>query len=161
TTIPTSKSKTYSTAADNQPAVDLKIYQGERKMARDNRLLGQFTLDGIRPARRGEPQIEVTFNIDANGILEVKAKDKSTGKEQHISIQGSSGLSKDEVERMVDEAKKNADADKRKEDLAKARNAAEQLVHQTRALLTEHKDKLQGSEDPAINEAIAKVEKAK
>jgi molecular chaperone DnaK len=161
TTIPTSKSKTYSTAADNQPAVDLKVYQGERKMAEDNRLLGQFTLDGIRPARRGEPQIEVTFNIDANGILEVKARDKTTGKEQHISIQGSSGLSKDEVERMVDEAKKNADSDRKKEELAKARNTAEHLAHQTRAMLTEHKDKLQGGEEQAITGALDKLDKLK
>ncbi|MBA2482761.1 MAG: molecular chaperone DnaK [Planctomycetes bacterium] len=160
-TIPTSKSQTFSTAANNQPAVDLKIFQGERRMANDNRLLGQFTLDGIPPAPRGMPQIEVTFNIDANGILDVKAKDKATSKEQHISIQGSSGLSKSEVERMVDEAKKNADTDRKKEELAKVRNTAEQLIHQTRSMLTEHKDKLQDGEEAAIGDAVTKLEKTK
>ncbi len=161
TTIPTSKSQVFSTAANNQPAVDLKIFQGERKMAHDNRLLGQFTLDGIPPAPRGMPQVEVTFSLDANGILEVKAKDKTTGKEQKISVQGSSGLAKDEIERMVEEAKANADADAKKETLAKARNQAEQLAHQTRELLTEHKDQLQGSEEADITAAIDVVEKAK
>jgi len=161
TTIPTSKSKVYSTAAPNQPAVDLKIYQGERKMAGDNRLLGQFTLDGIPPAPRGEPQIEVTFNIDANGILEVKAKDKKTGREQHISIQGSSGLTKEEVERMVDEAKTNADSDQKKVELAQTQNEAEQHIHQMKKLLDDHKDKLQGDEAKQIADAIATLEKAR
>ncbi|MBA3846799.1 MAG: molecular chaperone DnaK [Planctomycetes bacterium] len=161
TTIPTSKSQTFSTAEDNQPAVDLKIFQGERKMAPDNRLLGQFTLDGIPPARSGMPQIEVTFSLDANGILEVKAKDKATGKEQHISIQGSSGLSKDDIERMVQEAKANASTDAQKEELAKTRNEAEHKAHQMRALIDEHKDKLQGDESATITAAIDAVEKAK
>jgi molecular chaperone DnaK len=160
-TIPTSKSKTYSTAAPNQPAVDLKIYQGERKMAGDNRLLGQFTLDGIPPAPRGEPQIEVTFNIDANGILEVKAKDKKTGREQHISIQGSSGLSKEEIERMVDEAKNNAEADQKRMELAQTQNEAEQHIHQITKMLADHKDKLQGDEAKAIGDAVATLEKAR
>jgi molecular chaperone DnaK len=161
TTIPKSHSQVFSTAANNQPAVDIQVYQGERRMARDNRLLGKFTLDGIPPAPRGMPQIEVTFNIDANGILEVKAKDKATGKEQHISIQSSSGISKDEIQRMVDEAAANADADKAKEELAKARNQAEQLVHQTRTMMDEHKDKFQGSEEADIKAAIEAVEKLK
>ena len=161
TTIPTSKSQVFSTAADSQPAVDLKVFQGERRMARDNRLLGEFTLDGIPPAPRGYPQIEVSFNIDANGILEVKAKDKATGKEQKVSIQGSSGLSKEEVERMVEEAKANADADKKREELAKVRNEAEHKAHQVKRMLDEHKDKLQGDEEATIKTALEGVEKAK
>jgi molecular chaperone DnaK len=158
TTIPTSKSQVFSTAADNQPAVDIKAFQGERRMARDNRLLGEFTLDGIPPAPRGMPQIEVTFNLDANGILEVKAKDKATGKEQKVSIQGSSGLSKDEVERMVDEAKANADSDLKKEEVAKTRNEAEHKAYQVRRMLDEHKDKLEGDESATITAAVEKVE---
>jgi molecular chaperone DnaK len=161
TTIPKSHSQVFSTAANNQPAVDIQVYQGERRMARDNRLLGKFTLDGIPPAPRGMPQIEVTFNIDANGILEVKAKDKATGKEQHISIQSSSGISKDEIQRMVDEAAANAEADKKKEELAKARNQAEQTVHQIRSMMDEHKDKFQGSEETDIKAAIDHLEKVK
>ncbi len=161
TTIPATRSKTYSTAVNNQPAVDLVIYQGERPMAADNRLLGQFTLDGIRPARRGEPQIEVSFSIDANGILEVKAKDKTTGKEQHISIQGSSGLSKEEIQRMVDEAKANAEADKKRAELAQAQNEAEQHLHQSRTMLDDHKDKLQGDESKTIGAAVEALERAK
>ncbi|MBA3685712.1 MAG: molecular chaperone DnaK, partial [Planctomycetes bacterium] len=161
TTIPKTETQVFSTAADNQPAVDLKIFQGERKMAADNRVLGQFTLDGIPPARRGQPQVEVTFNLDANGILEVKAKDKATGKEQHISIQGSSGLNKDDIERMVKEASANADADRQKEELAKARNDAEHKAHQIRQMLDEHKDKFQGSEEADIKAALDGVDKAK
>ncbi|MBA3701057.1 MAG: molecular chaperone DnaK [Planctomycetes bacterium] len=158
TTIPKDHTQVFSTAANNQPAVDIQVYQGERRMARDNRQIGKFTLDGIPPAPRGMPQIEVTFKIDANGILEVKAKDKATGKEQHISIQSSSGLGKDEIQRMVDEAAANAESDKAKEELAKARNQAEQLVHQTRTLMDEHKDKFEGSEEADITAAIAALE---
>jgi molecular chaperone DnaK len=161
TTIPTSKSQVFSTAANNQPAVDIKVFQGERKMARDNRLLGEFQLSGIPAAPRGTPQIEVSFNIDANGILEVKAKDKATGKEQKISVQGSSGLSKDEVERMVQEAAANADADAKKEELAKSKNTAEQLVHQMREMIKEHEAKLEGSEKSDIEAAISAVESAR
>ena len=161
TTIPTSKSQVFSTAANNQPAVDIQVYQGERKMARDNRQLGKFTLDGIPPAPRGMPQIEVTFSLDANGILEVKAKDKATGKEQKVSIQGSSGLSKDEVSRMVEEAKANAAADDAKAELVKARNDAEHKVHQIRQMMDEHKDKLQDDEKTSIEAAIAEVEKVR
>jgi molecular chaperone DnaK len=161
TTIPTSKSQVFSTAANNQPAVDIKAFQGERKMARDNRLLGEFQLSGIPAAPRGVPQIEVSFNIDANGILEVKAKDKATGKEQKISVQGSSGLSKDEVERMVQEAAANAEADAKKEELAKSKNTAEQLVHQMREMVKEHEAKLEGTEKADIEGAIDEVEKAR
>jgi molecular chaperone DnaK len=161
TTIPTSKSQVFSTAANNQDAVDIKAFQGERKMARDNRLLGEFRLSGIPAAPRGVPQIEVSFNIDANGILEIKAKDKATGKEQKISVQGSSGLSKDEVERMVREAAANADADAKKEELAKSKNTAEQLVHQMREMIKEHEAKLEGSEKADIEAAIAAVESAR
>ena len=161
TTIPTQKSQVFSTAANNQPAVDIQVYQGERKMARDNRQLGKFTLDGIPPAPRGTPQIEVTFALDANGILEVKAKDKATGKEQQIKVQGSSGMSKEDIERMVEEAKANEAADAKKADLAKAKNEAEQLVHQMREMLKEHEAKLEGSEKSDIEAAIEEVEKAR
>ncbi len=161
TTIPKSHTQVFSTAANNQPAVDIQVYQGERRMASDNRQIGKFTLDGIPPAPRGMPQIEVTFNIDANGILEVKAKDKATGKEQHISIQSSSGLEKDEIQRMVDEAAANAESDKKKEELAKARNMAEQTVHQTRTMMEEHKDKFEGSEEADITAAVDALEKLK
>ena len=161
TTIPTQKSQVFSTAANNQPAVDIQVYQGERKMARDNRQLGRFTLDGIPPAPRGTPQIEVTFALDANGILEVKAKDKATGKEQQIKVQGSSGMSKADIERMVEEAKANEEADKKKADLAKAKNEAEQLVHQMREMIKDNEAKLEGTEKADIEAAIAEVETAR
>jgi molecular chaperone DnaK len=161
TTIPTEKTQVFSTAADRQPAVTIMVFQGERKMARDNRQLGTFDLSGIAPAPRGVPQIEVTFKLDANGILEVKARDKATGKEQKISIQGSSGMSKDDIERMVQEAKANEDADKKREEVAKSKNKAEQTCHQMRHMLDEHKDKLEGSEKADIETAIAAVEKVK
>ncbi len=161
TTIPKTHTQVFSTAADNQPAVTIQVFQGERKMARDNRQLGQFDLTGIAPAPRGMPQIEVTFNIDANGILEVKARDKATGKEQKISIQGSSGMSKDDIERMVQEAKANEEADKKREEMVKSKNKAEQMCHQMRHMLDEHKDKLEGTEKDDIEAAIAAVEKLK
>jgi len=161
TTIPTQKSQVFSTAANNQPAVDIQVCQGERRMARDNKSIGKFSLDGLPPAPRGTPQIEVTFALDANGILEVKAKDKATGKEQQIKIQGSSGMTKAEVERMVEEAKANAESDAKKEEMVKARNGAEQLAHQARQMLDEHKDKLQGSEEADINAALVEVDKLK
>ena len=161
TTIPTSKSQVFSTAANNQDAVDIKAFQGERKMAKDNRMLGEFRLSGIPAAPRGTPQIEVAFNIDANGILEVKAKDKATGKEQKISVQGSSGLSKDEVERMVQEAAANAEADVKKAELAGSKNQAEQTSHQMREMIKEHESKLEGSEKADIEAAIEEVEKAR
>jgi molecular chaperone DnaK len=129
TTIPTTKSQIFSTAADNQPAVDIMVYQGERQMARDNKLLGHFQLTGIKPARRGEPRIEVTFSIDVNGIVKVSAKDLDTQKEQNITISGSNGLSKDEIDRMVREAEENAEADAKRKEEIELRNKAESLIN--------------------------------
>jgi len=142
TTIPTSKSETFSTAADNQTAVDVQVYQGERPMAGQNRLLGNFRLDGIAPAPRGLPQVEVSFDIDANGIVNVKAKDKATGKEQQITITASSGLDDSEVDRLVQEAEENAADDNRKKEVIEARNNLDNLIYQTEKLLSENGDKL-------------------
>ena len=145
TTIPTTKSNVFSTAEDNQPAVDIMVYQGERPMARDNKLLGTFKLDGIRPARRGQPRIEVTFNIDANGIVNVKAKDLDTQKEQQITISGSNGLSKEEINRMVKEAEANKEADDKRKEEVEVKNKAESLISQIDASLAEDGSKM--SED--------------
>lgn len=145
TTIPTTKSNVFSTAEDNQPAVDIMVYQGERPMARDNKLLGTFKLDGIRPARRGQPRIEVTFNIDANGIVNVKAKDLDTQKEQQITISGSNGLSKEEIDRMVKEAEANKEADDKRKEEVEVKNKAESLISQIDASLAEEGSKM--SED--------------
>jgi molecular chaperone DnaK len=161
TTIPTEKKETFTTAEDGQTAVTIKVYQGERPMASDNRLLGDFNLEGIPPARMGTPQIEVSFNIDANGILAVTARDKGTGKEQRITIQSSGGLSKDEIERMQRDAESHAAEDKRKRELAEARNTAEQRVYQLEKLMEENKEKLSESDMSAVRAAIERVNDAK
>ena len=142
TTIPTTKSQVFSTAEDNQPSVDIMVYQGERPMARDNKLLGSFRLDGIRPARRGQPRIEVTFNIDVNGIVNVKAKDLDTNKEQQITISGSNGLSKEEIDRMVKEAEANKEADEKRKDEIEVKNKAESFISQIDEALATNGDKM-------------------
>jgi molecular chaperone DnaK len=157
TTIPTEKKESFSTAADNQTAVTVRVFQGERKMAGDNRLLGQFNLDGIPPAPRGMPQIQVIFSIDVNGILNVSAKDLGTGKEQTVKIEQSSGLSPAEIEKMQKDAEAHADEDQRKRKLAEARNAAHSLIYQTEKTLKEHAEKLDDASKSAIEAAIAKV----
>jgi molecular chaperone DnaK len=161
TTIPTEKKEVFTTAEDNQTAVTIKVYQGERPMANDNRFLGDFNLEGIPPARMGVPQIEVTFNIDANGILNVTAKDKGTGKEQTIKIESSGGLSKDEIERMKHDAESHAGEDKKRRELAEARNTAEQRVYQMEKVLADNKDKLSESDKSALQAAVDKVNEAK
>jgi molecular chaperone DnaK len=155
TTIPTKKSQVFSTAEDNQSAVTLRVFQGEREMAADNKILGQFNLEGIPPAPRGMPQIEVTFDINADGIVEVGAKDKGTGKEQRITIQASGGLSDDDIEKMVQDAEENAEADKARKDLVEAKNQAESLIHSTEKSLEEHGSKVDPTTVEAIELAIA------
>ena len=156
TTIQTKKAQIFSTADDNQNAVTIRVFQGEREMAADNKMLGQFNLENIPPAPRGIPQIEVTFDIDANGIVSVGAKDKGTGKEQKITIQASGGLSDEDIDRMVKEAEENADADKKRRELVETRNQAESLIHSTEKSMDEHGDKV----DPATIEAIELAIKA-
>ncbi len=153
TTIPSSKSETFSTAADNQPQVEIHVSQGEREMIADNKSLGRFTLDGIAPAPRGAPQIEVTFNIDANGILNVSAKDKGTGKEQSITIQNSGNLEKDEVEKMAKDAEAHADEDKKKRESIEARNMLENSVYQAEKFVTDNNDKLSDEDKKTLEEA--------
>lgn len=160
TTIPTRKSEVFSTAADNQPSVEIHILQGERPMAADNRTLGRFHLDGIPPAPRGIPQIEVTFDIDANGILHVSAKDKATSKEQSIRITSSSGLSKEEVEKMKQTAQEHAAEDKKKKETVEIRNQADSMVFQTKKLIDEMKDKITADQKNRLESEIAKVEDA-
>ncbi|MEZ4951221.1 MAG: Hsp70 family protein [Saprospiraceae bacterium] len=160
TTSPTKKSKTYSTAADNQPSVEIHILQGERPMASANRSVGRFILDGIPPSPRGVPQIEVSFDIDANGILNVSAKDKATGKEQSIRIEASTGLSKEEIEKMKNEAAANADADKAARERIDKLNAADSLIFQTEKQLSEYGDKVPAEKKGPIEEALKKLKDA-
>jgi len=160
TTVPTKKSQVFSTAADNQTAVTIRVFQGEREMANDNKLLGQFDLVGIPPAPRGMPQIEVTFDIDANGIVHVSAKDLATQKEQSIKITASSGLSKEEVEKLVKDAQAHTDEDKKRRKTAEAKNQADTLIYQTEKNLSEHGDKIAAEDKTKIEEAVASLKKA-
>jgi molecular chaperone DnaK len=157
TTIPTSKNEVFSTAADNQNSVEIHVLQGEREMSADNKSLGRFVLDGIPPAPRGVPQIEVTFNIDANGILNVTAKDKGTGKEQSITIQGSGNLDKAEVEKAAKEAEAHAEEDKKKREGIEAKNMLENAVYQAEKMKTDYKDKLTEEDVKTLDEAIAEA----
>jgi molecular chaperone DnaK len=159
TTIPTRKSETFSTAADSQTSVEIKVYQGERSMARDNRMLGVFQLIGIPPAPRGVPQIEVTFDIDANGILNVTAKDKATNNEQKITITSSSGLSKEEIEKMARDAEAHKGEDSKRKDEIDARNRADSMVYQVEKMLKEHRDKVSEADAKAVEEALEATRK--
>jgi molecular chaperone DnaK len=159
-TIPTKKSKTYSTAADNQPSVEIHILQGERPMAKDNRTVGRFILDGIPPAPRGVPQIEVSFDMDANGILSVSALDKGTGKSQNIRIEASTGLSKEEIEKMKNEAAANADADRKARERVDKINEADAMIFQTEKQMKEYGDKIPADKKSAIDKALSDLKAA-
>ena len=160
TTIPTKKSQVFSTADDNQSAVTIKVYQGEREMAADNKVLGEFNLEGIPPAPRGIPQIEVTFDIDANGIVNVSAKDKATGKEQQIRIQASGGLSDSDIEKMINEAEQNAEADKERREMVETKNQAEQVIHSTEKMLVDFGEKIEAAEKSDIEKLIDEAKAA-
>jgi molecular chaperone DnaK len=161
TTIPTSKSETFSTAADNQPQVEIHVLQGEREMAADNKSLGRFILDGIAPAPRGVPQVEVTFNLDANGILNVTAKDKGTGKEQSITIQNSGNLSKEDIEKAQKEAEAHAEEDKKKREAVDTRNTLENAIYQAEKMPDEFKDKITDEDKKVIESAVEEAKKHK
>ncbi|MBQ9180762.1 Hsp70 family protein, partial [Candidatus Saccharibacteria bacterium] len=159
TTIPTSKSEVFSTASDNQPQVEIHVLQGEREFARDNKSLGRFILDGIAPAPRGVPQIEVTFNLDANGILNVTAKDKGTGKEQSITIQNSGNMSKEDIEKARQEAELHAEEDKKKKDIVEVKNHLENAIYQAEKMPDEYKDKISDEDKETIKKAVEEAKK--